>query len=207
MIQIVVGSILLSLVHALIPNHWIPLVFISKAEKWTRRETILATALTAFAHTLSTIFLGIAIGLIGYQLSTSYEMITHVVAPIILIFMGLIYFGLDINHSHHKQLPVKKGLEKKSKIAIIITLSLAMFLSPCLEIETFYFTAGTLGWIGIATVSIIYLIVTVSFIVVLVALGSKSIEKFNWHFLEHYEKKITGSILIILGILSFFFKL
>lgn len=32
MISIVLGSFLLSIVHALVPNHWIPLVAIGKTE-------------------------------------------------------------------------------------------------------------------------------------------------------------------------------
>jgi hypothetical protein len=85
-------------------------------------------------------------------------------------------------------------------------MAMAMFFSPCLEIETFYFTAGTYGWQGIWTVSDIYLIITLLGITILTLSGKKTMERFNLHFLEHYEKKITGVILILLGILSYFVK-
>ena len=55
----------------------------------------------------------------------------------------------------------------------MIGLSAAMFFSPCLEIETFYFTAGSYGWRGILTISLIYLLVTVTGIVTLVVLGAR----------------------------------
>lgn len=55
-------------------------------------------------------------------------------------------------------------------------------------------------------VAAIYLIVTVAGSILLVTLASKSIEKFKWHFLEHHEKKITGIVLIALGLLSYFIK-
>lgn len=207
MIQLILGSLLLSVIHASIPNHWIPIVLIAKVEKWTRIETLWVAVISAFAHTLSTIALGVVIGLIGFKLSNTYETITHVVAPLILIFIGIIYFSLDIGHRHQEHFPDKKKLPKKSKLGIIVSLSTAMFFSPCLEIETYYFAAGTHGIIGIVTVSLIYLMVTVAGITLLVYLGYKSIEKFNWHFLEHHEKKITGSVLIILGIISYFITL
>lgn len=207
MLQIILGSLLLSIIHALIPNHWIPLVIISRAEKWGWKETLSISAITAFSHTISTIILGIIIGLIGLELSSSYESVTSIVAPLILIFMGLIYFGLDQRHSRHEHLPRESKVSSKSKLTIIITLCIAMFFSPCLEIETYYFTAGTYGWMGILTVSLVYLIVTVVGIVILVSLGCKGIERFKWHFLEHHEKKITGGVLILLGIISFFIKL
>lgn len=207
MIHLLIGSFILSIIHALIPNHWIPLVIIARTEKWNRKETLGVSAITAFSHTLSTIVLGIVIGLIGFELSSSYESVTSIVAPLILLFMGLIYFSLDHGHSHHEHLPKEKTVLRKSKLAIVITLCTAMFFSPCLEIETYYFTAGTYGWMGILIVSLVYLIITVAAIVVLVSLGCEGVERFKWHFLEHHEKKVTGAVLILLGVISFFIKL
>jgi nickel/cobalt transporter (NicO) family protein len=204
MIQLLLGSILLSLLHAAIPNHWLPLVLIGRSEGWLPRETLLVAGIAGLAHTLSTIGLGLVIGFIGVELAYSYEAFTTVVAPLVLIFMGLLYFGLDLAHSRHEHLPPIKQLARKSKGAIILSISLAMFFSPCLEIETFYFTAGRYGWIGIATVSVVYLIITISGIVGLVALGGRGLEKVSWHWLEHHEKKVTGFTLIGLGVLSYF---
>tara|TARA_R110001592_G_scaffold99522_1_gene283520 strand:+ start:1236 stop:1859 length:624 start_codon:yes stop_codon:yes gene_type:complete len=206
MIELLTGSILLSIIHAVIPNHWIPLVMIGRAEKWSRKELISVTALTSFAHTLSTILLGIAIGLVGYRLSNSYHINTDVVAPLVLVLMGLIYFSISLKHGNHEHMPPQEKLRNKSKKAMIITLALSMFFSPCLEIEAYYFNAGTHGWWAIGLLSVVYLLVTVAGSILLVSLASKSIEKFKWHFLEHHEKKITGMVLIALGLLSYFFK-
>ena len=38
--QLFLGSLLLSLIHATIPNHWLPVVAVGKAEKWTMNETL-----------------------------------------------------------------------------------------------------------------------------------------------------------------------
>lgn len=58
MIQIILGSILLTVIHAFVPNHWIPLLAIGKVEHWSRRETLSATAIAGLALTLSTIIIG-----------------------------------------------------------------------------------------------------------------------------------------------------
>jgi hypothetical protein len=192
-------------VHALIPNHWIPLIAISKAENWTRRETFWIAAVAAAAHTCSTILIGIAVGFAGYKLSASYEFITRTIAPSILIILGLIYVVMEFRGSghHHDHL---KGVPagRKSRLAILASLSLAMFFSPCLELEAYYFTAGALGWRGIAAVSVVYFIITVTGIVLLVLIGRRGIDKLNWHFLEHHEKGLTAAALIAVGILAFF---
>jgi cytochrome c biogenesis protein CcdA len=205
MLQILIGSFALSVVHALIPNHWIPLIAISRTEKWSRRETLGITAVTASAHTLSTILIGIAIGMAGYKLSTSYEFVARIATPSILIILGIIYFILERRGSghHHEHIKTVKT-KRKSKFAITISLSAAMFFSPCLELEAYYLTAGTLGWRGIIAVSAVYFFITVSGIILLVFLGQKGIDRLNWHFLEHHEKGLTGAVLIAVGILAYF---
>ncbi|HEV7350826.1 hypothetical protein [Telluribacter sp.] len=204
MTHLVLGSLLLSLLHAAIPNHWLPLVLIGKSEGWEKSETMLVAGVAALAHTASTIGLGIIIGLIGVEISDQLHLFPTIVAPLVLIFMGLIYFGMDMGHSHHAPIS-EKEVAKKSKRSIVISVCVAMFFSPCLEIETFYFSAGHYGWEGILTISLVYLLVTVSGIMALVAVGGRSLEKVNFQFLENHEKKITGITLILLGIFTYFF--
>ncbi|KAF5410117.1 MAG: hypothetical protein C5S47_07555 [Candidatus Methanogasteraceae archaeon] len=76
-----------------------------------------------------------------------------------------------------------------------------MFLTPCTEIEVYYFTAGDLlGWYGIVIVSITYLAITVLIMLLLVYFGFRRFEKIRSQFIEHYGKQITGVILVILGL-------
>ncbi len=207
MLQIIIGAFLLSFVHALIPNHWIPLVTIAKTEKWSRYEALLATGSAGLAHTLSTILIGIVVGLIGYELSEEYSQVISVIAPSILVLFGIIYLILGARHSHHDFSSGLQKNNKKRKVSIILTLAFVMFFSPCLEIEVFYFSAGTLGWMGIVAVSAIYLIVTVLGMIILVDFGLKGVKKIRSDFLEHHEKKLTGTILIVLGISSYFLEI
>lgn len=213
MFSLIVGSLLLSITHALIPNHWFPLAAVSKSENWSKIETAKVTALTGFLHTLSTIIIGIIIGFVGYKLGHTIELISEIYAPIILIAMGMFFIITNLRNKSHTHCHINpeqiKQASKKSKAAIITALGTMMFFSPCLEIEAFYFTAGQYGWTGIITLSAIYLVVTVSVMIVIVELSRKSLTALNkrLHFLEHYEKLVTGVILILLGILSFFIHL
>ena len=204
MFQVFLGSFLLSIIHASIPNHWLPLVAISSSEKWTRRETLIATALAGFAHTASTILIGILVGLLGYKLSESYEPIVRVAAPVVLISLGLLYLFMDLRHTHTHTHGIKSSGKRGSKAAIIGSLSFAMFFSPCIEIEAYYFSAGLIGWSGIFIVSVVYLIVTVLGMLILVDVGLRGVKRLNWHFLAHHEKRVTGTVLILLGILAYF---
>lgn len=206
--QIFLGSLLLSLIHALIPHHWIPIIAISKTEKWTNREAIFATFITGLSHMISTIVIGIIVGFVGIKLFEKYSSITSIVAPTILLVIGIAYLVLDFraghHHHHHFDMDEEKLKNRRSKTAIITSLSIAMFLTPCVEIEAYYFQAANFGWTGIFTVSAVYLIMTLAFMSALVYIGLNGVNKLNLSFLEHHAKRITGIVLIILGIIAYF---
>ncbi|NBB88562.1 MAG: hypothetical protein GVX96_02085 [Bacteroidetes bacterium] len=200
MTEIFIASLSLAVIHALIPNHWIPLVTIAKAESWTMRESLVVTGLTGIAHSLGTIAIGIALGYVGMQITHQFQMFSELIAPLILIVLGLVYLILNTQHNHH-HMPTAME-QKKSKIAIIIALVLSMFLSPCLEMESYFLVAAKEGWPGLALVSAVFLTATTSVMIILVFLGFKSLKSMHWHFLEQYEKKITGIVLILIGLLT-----
>jgi nickel/cobalt transporter (NicO) family protein len=145
--QIFIGSLVLSLIHGSIPNHWVPLIAIGKAEKWTTKETMLATIITGFAHTLSTVLIGIVVGFIGVRIAAFYETIVWYIAPVILMTIGLLYviidrFGHQHVHGHSPDCSNSSTAKSLSKRSLLLSLSLAMFLTPCIEIEAYYFQAG-----------------------------------------------------------------
>ena len=207
MIQVIIGSFLLSILHPMIPSHWLPMIAIGRAEKWSKSETLWVTGIAGFAHTLSTVIIGMVVGLVGFKLATHTQYITQIIAPAVLATLGIIYLILDFRQSHHHEHLKVGDAAHRSKIAIIITLCIEMFFSPCLEIEAFYFTAGTIGFIGVAVVSLIYMVMTVSLMLLLVNYGFEGVAKLNWHFLEEHPRRIGGWVLIGLGVFTYFVKL
>lgn len=203
MAHILIGSLLLSIVHALIPNHWIPLVAVSRSERWSRAETVWVTAVTGSAHTLSTSLLGIIIGVVGYRLSASYQVIMRFVAPLVLVAIGLVYVVGQVRHSRHHHYPSVTGNPKRTKSAIISSLAFAMFFSPCMEVEGYFFAAGAYGMVGIATVAVVYSVVTISGMVLFVDLARRGIQRIQSSFLEHNEQYVTGAVLIALGVAAY----
>ena len=204
MFQIIINSVVLSLIHAIIPNHWLPLVAIGKVERWNKSTTLWATAISGFAHVASTILIGIIVGWAGYKLASSYHYISKVAAPAILIIFGMVYIARNfLGHKHHHHFDEQLA-PNTPFVTVVLSLSIGMFFSPCIELESYYFTAGTFGWAGIIVVSLVYLVVTVAAMVIYVALAIEGINRFNWRFLEMNEKAIIGAVLIIVGLTTYF---
>lgn len=83
-------------------------------------------------------------------------------------------------------------------------LAIAMFFSPCLEIEAYFLLAGAHGWEHIAFLAILYTAVTVTGMVVWVRITYRGLFKLNWHSLEHNAGIITGITLAATGIAAIF---
>jgi cadmium resistance protein CadD (predicted permease) len=207
MLSILAGAFLVSAAHAILPDHWLPMILISRAEKWTQAETLWITALVTIPHMVSTILLGLLVGLIGFRLSASFEALMEVVAPSMFILIGLIYvyrnYSGDDHHHHGADI---SSLGDRSKKAVVTFMATALFFSPCVPMGSYFFIVGAEGIANLALVSVIYVVVTLGILLLMVALGRKGVERIQWHFLEHNENLITGIVLIALGLFVFLFE-
>lgn len=202
MTNIILGSLILSLLHATIPNHWLPIIAIGRRQNWTLAEVRSVTFLSALAHGVSTVMIGLILYFVGSELAAHVEHFTKWIAPAILIAMGLVFI---YRHHIHLHFHVNdKKIETRSKGKIILALTVAMFFSPCLEIEGYFLLAGTQGLWLVWTIALLYLVITLSGMMLLVQLAYKGLLKLNWHKLEHNAGIITGLTLVITGILSIF---
>ncbi|MBS1951997.1 MAG: hypothetical protein OJF59_001062 [Cytophagales bacterium] len=197
------GSVLLSLLHAVIPNHWLPVLAVGKKEKWSLGEILEITALCALSHVFSTLLIGWGLVFFGWKFSQQFQSATRWLSPGILILIGLVFI---YRHYRHKHFHVAEQVHQSSKTKMIASLSLAMFLSPCLEVEAYFLAAGT-STISVAIIlSIVYSAVTILGMVAWIYFAYHGTSKFNWHRLEHNAGIITGVTIIASGVISFFIK-
>lgn len=203
MFTVIAGTVLLAIVHALIPNHWLPLVAVARAEQWKQKEVTSITLLAALAHVIGTVALGIILGLIGKELTEEYGRIIYVISSLLLIVFGLIYFTVNLPHHHHSE-HSDVAAYKRSKRRWILIFIVMMFLSPCLEVESLFLSAGVYGMGVVILMGVIYSVVSIVGILLLVTLGYKGVHFIPASFIEHNEKRITGVVLIIVGVISFF---
>jgi nickel/cobalt transporter (NicO) family protein len=203
MFSLLAGTFFLAIVHALIPNHWLPLVAVARAEQWKPKDVTWITFIAALAHVLGTVALGFVLGTIGKELQDEYGNIIYVVSSILLIVFGLIYYTVNLPHHHHSS---QKDVAqyKRSRGKWIFIFIIMMFLSPCLEVESLFLSAGAYGMGSVSLLAVIYAIVSITGILLLVNLGYRGVNLLPAHFIEHNEKRISGIVLILVGIISFF---
>lgn len=194
---------LISLLHAVIPNHWLPVLAIGRKEGWSLAETTRITFIAGMAHVISTVIIGLLLGLIGGELTQHIEDFTRIIGPSILILIGLYFVRQHYTH-HHFHLQKEQIERKRKKSSIILALIVAMFLSPCMEIEAYFLLAGSKGRYMLVAIAAMYSVITIAGMLIWIRIVYKGLLKLNWHKWEHNAGIITGLVLIVTGIISFF---
>jgi nickel/cobalt exporter len=204
MFSIITGSIIISLLHAVIPNHWLPVIAIGRKEQWSSAEVTRITLFCALAHGISTILIGVILGFVGARLDNNLTHFTGIIAPVVLVLMGVIFI---YRHHRHKHFHINQSVEKKkTKAAIITALVIAMFFSPCMEIEAYFLLAGAYAPWLVWLIALLYIVITTTGMLFLVRFAYKGLLKLNWHSIEHNAGIITGLTLVATGFITFFIQ-
>lgn len=209
------AAFVISLLHGLIPSHWLPLVALSKQQSWNVAQLIRYSLWAASAHVLGTIIIGLVIfytahlsfiGSMTLSEENSLDEVNHLpfdlpfekLSAVILLILGLVFLYRHYTHKHFHWKP-----EKDSKW-IFGSILLAMFLSPCMEIEGYFFAIAPLGWSAFIWLSLVYTLTTVASILIGVLIFYKGFNKFNSHKLEHNAGIITSVLIIISAVFMWF---
>lgn len=192
--SIFIGSLVLSVFHALIPSHWLPVLAVGRREGWSAQEVMWVTFWAGLAHVFSTLLAGFLLAWLGHALSVYTSVYFTWIAPCILIGLGIFYIYQHYFHHHfhlHRQNP---------RWGVVFSLAVAMFLSPCFEIEGYFLAAGQYGWHVVLLLGLMYALVTIVGMLLWVWLALRGLQRFDWHALEHYAGLIAGITLVVSGI-------
>jgi hypothetical protein len=189
-----------SLLHVLIPSHWLCFVVVGRAQRWSTRKTMGVAAAAGFLHVIATVALGVAIAVFGRNVIADEETLEKV-NPMILIGLGLLYLVIHLLHAgHHHGQEGHAATEKAALAALLFSL----VLSPCsAAIPLLVAASASASWIALITG--VLLVTTVGGMLLLVGLTSLGIEKLQFKFFDRYEKLILGLVLCALGALVLLF--
>lgn len=218
MTEQLIAAFIISVLHGFIPGHWLPFLALAKKLEWSKSTTLRYTGLAAIAHAMGTVLVGLIIahftmmGLHTNQIKSNNGDISGIslfntgipfetFGALIMILLG--FYFLYRHHTHHHFHFPKKVNESESRWALG-TILLALFLSPCMEIEWYFATLAPLGWPVIWLLVLVYAITTWLSMMGGVWIGFKGLERWNSHRLEHSTGLITGVVMIISGLVLMF---
>jgi ABC-type nickel/cobalt efflux system permease component RcnA len=218
-------------IHTLIgPDHYLPFVAMSAARNWTRRKTMLVTAVCGVGHVLGSVligFIGIAIGASLHRLQW-LEGVRGDLAAWALIAFGLTYMAWGLKrawrdrkhshehqhadgtrhrhtHGHHTQdehVHVHIQLDTDNVRSITPwALFVVFILGPCEAlIPLLMYPAAQHSWWGLGLVVATFAATTIVTMMAIVYLATRGLERFPLASAERYSHALAGAALSLCGI-------
>jgi nickel/cobalt exporter len=184
------GVVSISLIHALVPHHWLPFVIVGRKQGWNSKKILSLLGIGAFTHTLSTIVVGLLVGYLGHQIDQRFEALHGIVPGFILIAFGGGYFLSSFHHSH------QEISERMAASSLILMLG----LSPCLVVAPFFLVLGPMGLAKVIQVCIAMSLLSTLGMVVLGGLALRGLNAVKLEWLERNESRVVGTLLVVLGV-------
>jgi len=177
-----------SLVHSIMPHHWLPFVLVGRRKRWHLQGLLGWLALGALAHMTSTIAIGLVMGYLGHAIDERWEHLHGLIPGLVLIAFGAGYF---LTH-FHKHIEVSERVAGGTLVAML-------GLSPCLAVAPFFLIVGPQGLKTLIAMAAFMALASVSAMVFMGWLAATGLSKLKLDWLEHNESRVMGTLLVILG--------
>ncbi len=183
---------LLGVTHTLLgPDHYVPFIALSKARRWSLRRTLSITILSGMAHVTSSIAIGLLLVFMGKEF-LNFEAIEAFRAPLagwLLFGFGVAYTLYGLRHAwlRRNQAEFDAGNSTSWMIFIIFA------LGPCEPLIPLVMTpAATISLTTLFTVSLIFLLSTVSTMCATVVVGCKAVDMLPSFRVNHLAHAFAG---------------
>ena len=183
--------------HAALPTHWLPFVVIGRARGWSRRRTLGAVALAGGGHILATTVLGVALARFGWEINERFDAAFHWAVAALLVGLGA-WLAFRAPHGHGcDHCEGRKLIPEPTDRAALWGLFLTLTLSPCELFLPVYLTAAPYGWPGIAWLSAVLAVATLTGMITLTWLTLCGAARLRW--LDRLDHRVLGGLLALLG--------
>ncbi|WP_163717074.1 urease accessory protein UreH domain-containing protein [Mangrovibacterium lignilyticum] len=216
-----ISALSLGFIHTLLgPDHYLPFIVISKARNWSTAKTMRITFVSGIGHVGSSVL----IGMIGIALGSSLSKLEGIetfrgeLVGWLLFAFGLAYtfFGIYkyMTSSHHAHLPaflmpknvrenhhLPTNEEDAEKVNITPWIIFLIFVfGPCeVLIPLLIFPAYSHSAGGMALISSLFAVATITTMMTIVFLGHKGVSRINFKKQERYVHLLAGVVILISG--------
>ena len=209
-----------AVIHALIPDHWLPFVVMSRVEHWTERRAAALTGLAGFLHVLVTLVFGgvtIAAGSATAQgLADRTGRSLGFLGGLLLAVFGLAYgiwrHGREADaHARREARPAGSGdhvhahghlLERWFHGALTArALVLVIGMSPCALLVPILFASAAEGSWALLAAAFGFALCTIGTMVGVTVSAMRGMRRIDLPFFTRYGDLISGAVVAALGVL------
>jgi hypothetical protein len=198
------AAVTLASIHALAPDHWMPLAALARAQGWSATRTARVTTACGFAHVTVSVVLGLVALAFGIRLFDRFGTQLESLAGVILIGFGVLYglWGLKHAAAHlHGHRHVHYDHVHEPRRVSPWTVFLVFAADPCIAIFPLMFAAAPLGWTAVAAIVVLYEAATIVTMTALVLPARSAANTFvRSHWMHQYGDALAGAFIAVVGI-------
>ncbi len=225
---LVLAVLAVGVFHTLVPDHWLPITMLARQAKWGRSRTAGAAAIAGLGHTVSTLAIGLLVWLAGAAVALRFGHIVALAASAALVVFGAWFALVALRELRDARAGLKSGilhgpkgpwLHKEHEDVEIaaemtgglsasqrarVTLLLILGSSPMVEGLPAFLAASRFGPGLLAIMSVVFALSTIVTYVFMCDQSTRMLQRFSFGPLERYGEVISGCVILIVGVASFF---
>jgi len=216
-----------AVIHALIPDHWLPFVLLARLERWSGRRTMMMVGITGLIHAAVSVAVGAGLAVLGassarglaYRLGASLELI----GGALLVLFGLTYGlwahfrearahrqasadgsraqGSTVHGHGHLLSRLSRGYLSGGTLVAIIG------VSPCVLLQPILFAAASEGLLPAILSAAGFTLCTISTMLAVTILATRGIRGLHLSFFRRYGDLVSGLVIAAIGIVLVFKEL
>jgi hypothetical protein len=220
---LVLAVLAVGVFHTLVPDHWLPITMLARQAKWGRSRTAGAAAIAGLGHTVSTLAIGLLVWLAGAAVALRFGHIVALAASAALVVFGAWFALAALRELRNERAGLKSGIPPvhphsghEEEIAAEmtgglsasqrarVTLLLILGSSPMVEGLPAFLAASRFGPGLLAIMSVVFALSTIVTYVFMCDQSTRMLQRFSFGPLERYGEVISGCVILIVGVASFF---
>ena len=212
-----------AIIHALIPDHWLPFALMARAQGWSARRTVGMVGLTGAIHVTVSLVLGV--GIIALGVGQARRMADHLGASLgavgggLLLVFGLVYGVLAHRrearaHAGHLDAPEPGGHDHAPSIhahghllsrwsrgtlsggALVAIIG----ISPCVLMQPILFAAAAESLAAALASAAGFAACTVGTMIAVTWAAMHGMRRLDLHFFTRYGDLVSGLLIAAIGL-------
>jgi len=199
-----IGAASVGALHALAPDHWVPIAAVSRARGWPVRRTARVALLCGFGHVTVSVVLGLVALVSGTAIVEAFGAHTAAVAGVLMIGFGVAYalwgarrvIASRIHGHEHTHFDHVHDASKASTW----TLFAIYCADPCIAVVPIVFAAAPLSIAATIAVVLVYEVATIAMMVGLVVAARVGAGAIRGRWIERYGDSAAGGLIVATGV-------
>ena len=182
--------------HTVMPDHWVPITLLARQRGWSKAETARAAFQAGVGHVLSTLAIGLVVGIAGAAFARRFGSLVDVAASLALIGFGAWFAvaGWREIDGEERDHPHPHGSSGRTGLLIILG------SSPMVEGIPAFFAAARYGIALIAVMAVVFAASTIATYVVLCVGSAEGFGRVRLGPLERYGEVLSGGLIALVGV-------